>query len=197
MRFIGNKESIVKQINAFVNSKITSDNKLTLFDAFCGTGSVSDRLKDRFNIIINDNLKWATVYTAGRVYAPICYFKRLGLNPFEYLNQSRDEIHGFIYKTYAPTESDRMYFTSKNAARIDYFRNQIEEWYRNELLTEPEYMFLLACLIESVSKVSNTAGVYGAFLKKWDGRALKPIEFIIPSYNKCTLGDIAIYNDKI
>ena len=89
-----------------------------------------------------------------------------------------------------------MYFTPENAARIDYFRNQIEEWYINKLLTESEYMFLLACLIESVSKVSNTAGVYGAFLKKWDGRALKPIEFIKPSYNERSPEDIAIFKEK-
>lgn len=197
MRFIGNKESIVEEIESFIDSKIVPDDRLVLFDAFCGTGSVSDRLKNRFNVVINDNLKWATVYTAGRLYAPVCRFEGLGFDPFDFLNQSCNETHGFIYKTYAPTESDRMYFTPENAARIDYFRNQIEEWYISKLLTESEYMFLLACLIESVSKVSNTAGVYGAFLKKWDGRALKPIEFIKPSYNKRTPEDIAIYNDKI
>ena len=197
MRFIGNKESIVEEIESFIDSKIAPDDRLVLFDAFCGTGSVSDRLKNRFNVVINDNLKWATVYTAGRLYAPVCRFEGLGFDPFDFLNQSCNETHGFIYKTYAPTESDRMYFTPENAARIDYFRNQIEEWYISKLLTESEYVFLLACLIESVSKVSNTAGVYGAFLKKWDGRALKPIEFIKPSYNKRTPEDIAIYNDKI
>ena len=151
MRFIGNKESIVEQIDSFIDSRIASEDKLILFDAFCGTGAVSDRLKDRFNIVINDNLKWATVYTAGRLYAPICYFEKLGFDPFEFLNKSDDKIHGFIYKTYSPAESDRMYFTPENAARIDYFRNQIEEWYRGELLAESEYMFLLASLIESVS----------------------------------------------
>jgi len=45
------------------------------------------------------------------------------------------------------------------------------------LLTDNEYTYLLACLIETVSDVSNTAGVYGAFLKDWDPRALKPIKF--------------------
>lgn len=197
MRFIGNKESIVEEIESFIDSKIMSDDRLILFDAFCGTGSVSDRLKNRFDVVINDNLKWATIYTAGRLYAPACHFERLGFDPFDYLNQSCNKIQGFIYKTYAPTESDRMYFTPENAARIDFFRNQIEEWYISKLLTESEYMFLLACLIESVSKVSNTAGVYGAFLKKWDGRALKPIEFIKPSYNENPPETIAIYNDKV
>lgn len=197
MRFLGNKESIVEQIDSFIEDKITSNIRLTLFDAFCGTGSVSDKLKGKFNIVVNDNLKWATVYTAGRLFAPICQFEKLGFDPFMFLNQSKDEIHGFIYKTYAPTESNRMYFTPTNAARIDYFRQQIEEWFSDELLTESEYMFLLASLIESVSKVSNIAGVYGAFLKKWDGRALKPIEFIKPSYSECKQDNITVYNDKI
>lgn len=196
MRYIGNKESMVEEIDSFIESRVESEESLTLFDAFCGTGAVSDRLKNKFNLVINDNLKWATVYTAGRLYASSCHFERLGFDPFAFLNQSDEKVQGFIYKNYAPTESSRMYFTPENAARIDYFRKQIEEWYKNKLLSEAEYMLLLASLVESVSRVSNTAGVYGAFLKKWDGRALKPIEFIKPAYNACDSLNIKIYNDK-
>lgn len=196
MRYIGNKESMVEEIDSFIESRVESEEPLTLFDAFCGTGAVSDRLKNKFNLVINDNLKWAAVYTAGRLYAPSCHFERLGFDPFAFLNQSDEKVQGFIYKNYAPTESSRMYFTPENAARIDYFRKQIEEWHKNKLLSEAEYMLLLASLVESVSRVSNTAGVYGAFLKKWDGRALKPIEFIKPAYNACDSLNIKIYNDK-
>lgn len=196
MRYIGNKESMVEEIGSFIESRVESEESLTLFDAFCGTGAVSDRLKNKFNLVINDNLKWATVYTAGRLYASSCHFERLGFDPFAFLNQSDEKVQGFIYKNYAPTESSRMYFTPENATRIDYFRKQIEEWHKNKLLSEAEYMLLLASLVESVSRVSNTAGVYGAFLKKWDGRALKPIEFIKPAYNACDSLNIKIYNDK-
>lgn len=196
MRYIGNKESMVEEIDSFIESRVESEESLTLFDAFCGTGAVSDRLKNKFNLVINDNLKWATVYTAGRLYASSCHFERLGFDPFAFLNQSDEKVQGFIYKNYAPTESSRMYFTPENAARIDYFRKQIGEWHKNKLLSEAEYMLLLASLVESVSRVSNTAGVYGAFLKKWDGRALKPIEFIKPAYNACDSLNIKIYNDK-
>lgn len=97
MRFIGNKESIVEEIESFIDSKIAPDDRLVLFDAFCGTGSVSDRLKNRFNVVINDNLKWATVYTAGRLYAPVCRFEGLGFDPFDFLNQSCNETHGFMH----------------------------------------------------------------------------------------------------
>ena len=187
---------MVEEIDSFIESRVESEESLTLFDAFCGTGAVSDRLKNKFNLVINDNLKWATVYTAGRLYASSCHFERLGFDPFAFLNQSDEKVQGFIYKNYAPTESSRMYFTPENAARIDYFRKQIEEWHKNKLLSEAEYMLLLASLVESVSRVANTAGVYGAFLKKWDGRALKPIEFIKPAYNACDSLNIKIYNDK-
>ena len=187
---------MVEEIDSFIESRVESEESLTLFDAFCGTGAVSDRLKNKFNLVINDNLKWATVYTAGRLYASSCHFERLGFDPFAFLNQSDEKVQGFIYKNYAPTESSRMYFTPENAARIDYFRKQIEEWHKIKLLSEAEYMLLLASLVESVSRVSNTAGVYGAFLKKWDGRALKPIEFIKPAYNACDSLNIKIYNDK-
>ena len=188
---------MAEEIDSFIRDKIKIDHRAVLFDAFCGAGSVSDKLKENYNIIINDNLRWATVYTAGRLYAPICRFDGLGFDPFKFLNDSTDVLHGFIYRTYAPTETKRMYFTPENAARIDYFRKQIDCWHRKGKLLEKEYLFLLSCLIESVSKVSNTAGVYGAFLKKWDSRALKPIEFIQPAFNPAKTNDITIYNEKI
>ena len=84
MRYIGNKESMVEEIDSFIESRVESEESLTLFDAFCGTGAVSDRLKNKFNLVINDNLKWATVYTAGRLYASSCHFERLGFDPFAF-----------------------------------------------------------------------------------------------------------------
>ena len=55
----------------------------------------------------------------------------------------------------------------------------------------------MACLIESVSFVSNTAGVYGAFLKKWDDRALKEIEFLDISDGKKCNNKVKVYSEKI
>ena len=78
-----------------------------------------------------------------------------------------------------------MYFTAENAGKIDYYRFQIEKWKTEEKINENEYCYLLACLIEAVSSVANIAGVYGAFLKKWDSRALKEI----------TIDNINIYDE--
>ena len=77
-----------------------------------------------------------------------------------------------------------MYFSEFNAQRIDYFRNTIEDWYVTNAINENEYCYLLCCLLESISKVANVAGVYGAFLKTWDARAKKNIIFMEPDYEQ-------------
>ena len=197
MRFLGNKTSLIDEIDTFVRGLIPKQEGLTFFDAFCGTGAVANHFKSRYNVIINDNLKWATIYSKGKMIAKDCKFDSLGYNPFEYLNGNNNTIKGFIHDNYSPCLTERMYFTIENAARIDYFRYSIEEWYRSRKISEDEYVFLLASLIESVSKVSNTAGVYGAFLKKWDNRALKPIQFIPVESDNNPHNSISVYNDKI
>lgn len=197
MRYLGNKTSILDKIEELLRDKGLLNQRLTFFDAFCGSGSVADYFKKYFDIAINDNLTWSVVYTKGRIVAPTCDFADLGFDPFEFLNATPTTLHGFIYRNYSPSETERMYFTTENAGRIDYFRWQIEEWKNNNLINDNEYAYLLACLMESVSNVSNTAGVYGAFLKKWDSRALKPIIFTKVDYTRDIPTALIEYSDKI
>ena len=156
MRFLGNKESIVMQIRDLMSRKNLLNRGFVLFDAFCGTGSVSDELKNSFDLIVNDVMSWSVLYAKGRIYSASCSFERLGFDPFEYLNASTRKRHGFIYNNYSPGGSARMYFTAENATRIDYFRWQIEHWFVNEEISEEEYAYLMASLVEAVSSVSNT-----------------------------------------
>ena len=197
MRYLGNKESILNEIEDLLESKGLLQKRFIFFDAFCGSGSVADYFKSYYDIVINDNLTWSVIYTKGRACAPACTFEKLGFDPFEYLNSNQSIVQGFMYKNYAPTESARMYFTPENAGRIDFFRKQIEDWKNKNLLSEEEYCYLIACLIESVSDVSNTAGVYGAFLKKWDSRATKKIVFSKVDFRPERCTSIKTYNAKI
>lgn len=197
MRFIGNKELITTEIINLLDSKELLKRELTLFDAFCGTGAVADCLKGKLNVIINDMIKWSVLYTNGRLVSPDCSFDKLGFDPFEFFNSNSETRQNFFYKNYSPGGSKRMYFSPENAGRIDYFRETIEQWKEKELINYSEYSFLLASLIESISYVSNTAGVYGAFLKHWDPRAKKPIKFQpVESNNTEHLG-IRTLNGKI
>ena len=170
---------------------------MIFFDAFCGTGSIANAFKTVCNVRINDNLHCATTYSYGRIVGSSCTFNKLGFNPIEYFNNTDETIDGYFYKTYSPGGSQRMYLSEHNAGRIDYFRQKIEDWNNEGKLTKEEYSYLLACLVESISFVSNTAGVYGAFLKKWDDRALKDITFLDVSDRVITNKQIEISTEKI
>lgn len=198
MRYLGSKESLTDSIKSLLQNHNLLQGNMIFFDAFCGMGSVADYLKSIYNrIIINDSLKCSTVFSKGRLYANICTFEKLGFDPFVFFNENNNTHHGFIYQNYSLGGSERMYFSEENAGRIDYFRMQIEEWKEQGQITEEEYVYLLACLLESVSDVSNTAGVYGAFLKHWDKRALKPIVFSKIDSNNGQCDIVESHNDKI
>lgn len=198
MRYIGNKEKIVEEINKII-IKNKLNKKCKIFcDAFSGTATVGEYFKDMFQIIANDNLYFSFVMSEAKLNMPDGKYKQLGINPFEYFNHTKEELKGFIYQNYAPEESERMYFSSENAKKIDYIRWKIEQWKQEQKLTDAEYYYLIASLLESVSKVANIAGVYGAYLKKWDPRAIKPMKFIsVETTNKKSKKQNYVYNAKI
>ena len=98
-------------------------------------------------------------------------------------------VKGFIYKNYClggtkNKKEERQYFSDENGMRCDSIRQKIEKWKKGKLISDDEYYFLIASLIESIDKYANTATVYGAFLKKLKKTAqnsliLKPAELII------------------
>ena len=55
MRFLGNKTSIVPIIEQLLQKKGLIAEKLTFFDAFCGTGSVADYFKQYYDV---DSINW-------------------------------------------------------------------------------------------------------------------------------------------
>lgn len=197
MRFIGSKELLVPEITNLLKQKKLLNNKLRFFDAFCGTGSVADSLKEYFDIIVNDLVGWSVIYTRGKINSNKCNFKKLGFNPFDFFNSNNKIIKGFFYKNYSPGDSNRKYFSKDNAGRIDYFRDTIEKWREQNKISKDEYYFLLYNLIESLSLVANTAGVYGAYLKHWDFRAKKKIKFLKVESKFKNINNLTFYNNKI
>lgn len=198
MRYLGSKESLIPEIIHLLDEHGLLRKELVFCDAFCGMGSVADAVKDVYDkIIVNDSLSCSLTFTLGKQYANGCTFAHLGFSPFDFLNNNTECIEGFFYKNYSPGGSSRMYFTAENAGRIDYFRAQIETWKTLNAINQHEYYYLLACLLESVSDVANTAGVYGAFLKHWDKRALKPIVFSQIDANSGIAREVIAYRDKI
>lgn len=196
MRYIGNKENILDNIYEILqknNIKGTS-----FFDFFSGTTNVGRYFKGKGYKVSSSDILYLS-YCLQKAYienntAPL-FSKLLPTIPNEtngslfsepldvvvnYLNNV-EPVEGFIYKNYTPSgtinlERQRTYFIDSNGKKIDAIRIQIETWKNQNLISESEYFILIACLIETIGFYSNIAGVYAAFQKHWDPRALKPLE---------------------
>lgn len=180
MRYIGNKAKLLPELEKMLSEKDLLVDGLTFCDLFSGTCTVGDYFKNRYKIIANDTLYMSYCISSGKLNENNGYFKKLGFDPFDYFNRSdyTNYKSGFCYNTFAPTKTGRQYFSDENAKKIDFIRDTIDEWYTNKRINANEKEYLIGSLIESVSKVSNVAGVYSAFLKMWDPRAVKPMAFI-------------------
>lgn len=195
MRYIGSKDKIVDKIyNEIQKRHIKAE---SFFDFFAGTTCVSRYFKKLgFQVYSSDILYFS--YVLQRAYivnnSELSFQKLLNYLDFtsstlfatpletvvEYLN-AIEPIDGFIYKNYTPEGSSdlkmpRMYFSNENGKRIDAIRTKIKEWHETKLINEDEYFVLVACLIETVPFYANISGVYAAFQKKWDPRAVKPLK---------------------
>ena len=198
MRYIGNKTKVLEYIDGLLEEKGLDKKDLKFFDAFTGTASVAHHYKDRYRLIANDNLYFSYVIAEARLNSKKDMFRALGFDPFEYFkNADFSSFNGFISQNFAPALSSRMYFSDENAQFIDFIRSTVNEWFIDEKITENEKYFLIASLIESVSKVANVAGVYGAYLKKWDPRAVKKMVYAPVESEPHAEHMAEIYNDDI
>ena len=194
MRYIGNKENIIGEIHQILkNNNVVGK---SFFDFFSGTTNVARFYKDLGYTVHSSDIMYLSyclqkayienneepTFEKLRSFLPnIKTNDSLFSTPLDdvtnYLNGIND-VAGFIYNNYTPEgtqnlQQPRMYFSSENGKRIDAIRTKIEEWKNKTLIKENEYYILLSCLIESVSFYANIAGVYAAFHKKWDPRAVK------------------------
>lgn len=185
MRFIGSKASLLENIQKVIDENI-KDNSEVFCDIFAGTNSVGYYFKPRYKIISNDLLYFSYSIAKGLIEnnkkPTFKGLSKLGINdPLTYLSSDMLALiygNGFVSNNYAPSVNcSRMYFTLDNANRIDFAREQIEIWKNQGAITENEYYYLLAGLIEGVPYISNTTGTYGAYLKEWDKRAFKRFDF--------------------
>ena len=195
MRYIGNKENILDKIYSILTENGVEGD--SFFDFFSGTTSVARYYKKLGYRVFGSDFLYLSFCLQkayiennreplfGRLLPTLLSVRCASFfaSPLEqvvaYLN-TISPVKGFIYKNYTPEgtaalDRPRMYFSSENGKVIDAIRIQIEKWKIEDLITDSEYYILLACLIETVSFYANVAGVYAAFQKKWDPRAVKPL----------------------
>ena len=180
LRYIGSKLNLIENIEDFIE-KQTDGTEKSFLDLFAGSNIVAAHFKQKYEVYTNDLLYFSFVLSKAKIENnnPLNFEKlsKIGIkDPLNYLQNNEityDNI-GYYEKSYSPT-GDKMYFTVENAKRIDFIRDTLEFWKSEELISEEEYYYLLASLIEAIPFISNITGTYGAFLKHWDKRAIKKL----------------------
>jgi adenine-specific DNA-methyltransferase len=184
VRYIGSKARVAAAILDHVGLPDTSAG--VFVDAFCGTGSVASEAAQRgWSVRVNDHLLSAALITGARLasHSSVPYGALAGYGNAVEALQGSSARRGFVWANYSPASAthgthERRYFTQANASQIDGMRATIAEWARGGLLTTTEEGLLLADLILAATRVANTAGTYGCFLRDWTPSALRPIELL-------------------
>ena len=181
MRYLGNKTKLLSFIDKVIE-KYNIEGEV-FADLFAGTGAVGDHYKKDYKIISNDFLYFSYVINKAKLMNSKKpnfekFKEKYHVDIFDWLNNQSFEPNEyyFIYNNYSPA-GDRLFFTEENAIKIDGIRIMIEELQLEEVLNEQEYYYLVASLLESVTKIANTSGTFEAFFKFWEKRAMN--DFII------------------
>lgn len=190
MRFIGSKRNLLNEIDNILQPHLDGTEK-SFVDLFAGSNVVGNYFADQYQIITNDIMYFSYVLARGTLAIKSTpsfdnLLERGISDPLQFLSsQNLNDYKGdYVTKEYSPAgNAKRMYFTIENAKRIDFCRNKIEEWKKNDLINDNEYYYLLASLISAIPFVSNITGTYGAYLKNWDKRAFKKLILAAPTLN--------------
>lgn len=192
MDYIGSKE----KLNDWIFSIITQDintNNLVFMDACAGSGAISKYAATLgfSKIISNDILELSRHIIRGSISFPATQQEEADKLIIK-MNALQGRM-GFFYKNYSE-DAGRLYFSNENAKKIDACRTFIDNHVDNTKTYLKSY--LLLCLLEAMSAVSNTAGVQAAFLKKLKERAQKSL-FIKSQPSLHKTGLVKTYNSDI
>lgn len=187
MRFYGNKTKLLEFIEKIIKNETNLvPNKTSLMDPFTGTTAVAQHFKTlNYEVHASDFLNLSFVLAKTYVELNeepkfIRFINKYHLHPIEWLNQVKG-YEGFITKNYSPiSDGGRQYLSVKNAKKIDSIRNNIDEFYKRNLISELEKYYLITSLLNAINLISNVSGTYGSFLKNWDKRALNKLTLFKP-----------------
>jgi adenine-specific DNA-methyltransferase len=191
MRYIGNKTRLLPFLRKTI-AKVGIPTGV-VHDAFAGTAAVGRALKaDGWRVHSSDLMTYSYVMQRAYVVAAgvesfeslgtaipqlSAAFSRNGASRLElvadYLSSSIPPNNGFFAQHFGAS-GGRMYFTDENAQRIDAARSTLNGWHRDGLVSDDAFYVLLAAIIEGADRVANTAGVYAAFIKRWQPNAVRP-----------------------
>lgn len=201
LNYIGSKNKLINFIKTVIKKNNITDG--TFGDLFAGSNVVSYNFKDDFNIVNNDIEYYSFIIATALLKCP--YNNKLEkiineLNNVSICKYNKDKH--LISKYYSEYGNEKRLFWSKeNALKGDIIMNKILEYKEQKEVNKNESIFLIASLIQSLDKVSNTTSVYGAYLKSLKPSAkkkmiYKPIHTNLSIKNNHTIYNINAINIK-
>jgi len=157
-RFVGSKQKLADWIIEAIRTNCKGN---SFFDVFAGTSIISSEIAAQMKrIIINDTLQsnkivYEAFYGTGNS-------SKIKLNNYKTRFNSIDKrnlLKGWFVKNYGGK-----YFGINDCTVIEAIRNILSV--EKKKMTKKEYNILLASLIYSMDKVSNTVGHYDAYIQK-------------------------------
>lgn len=191
MNYIGSKLSLIDFLTDSIKQVSRTENGI-FADLFAGTGVVGATFKKQgYEVIANDIQHYS--YVLNKHYIENSETVDSGL--VDYLNGLKG-IDGFVYENYCSgSGSERNYFTDENGKLCDAIRTEIDTLRENGKISENQWYYLLASLINSIDKYANTASVYGAFLKHIKQSAAKEFKLELLPMIEGTKGKV--FNEDI
>lgn len=178
-------------------------------DLFAGTACVGEMFKQvGAQVLSNDYMHFSYALQIEKIKLNDIPRSELSYSDLIATLNSLAGVEGFFFNEYTKEgtvhkQYSRNYFSKENAMRIDAIRLQIEAWMKQQIISEDMYYLLIANLIDAVTRVSNTSGTYGAFLKVDDPRKALPLSLNESAFvdnrktNKCYCKDIFNLIDDI
>ena len=202
MRYIGSKRTVLPFIKTTIEETYGKISNAIVADLFAGTACVGEMFKrEGARVLSNDYLSFSYALQIEKIKLNgIPEGNRSYLDLISLLNATPGK-EGFFFREYSIEGSShgeytRNYFSKDNAMKIDGVRTRIELLRVNGEISEDMYFLLIANLIDAVTRVSNTSGTYGAFLKVDDPRKDLPLSLSASSFvdngkkNECYCKDI-------
>ena len=168
LSYLGSKASIIYEIMSIMRPYIGKNEKFC--DLFAGSGIVSHYMSNEcYNVSSCDQEVYSYVLTYA--LTKCVYTDRLKT----LITSIKGEKDGLVTQNFSPPA--RKFFTNENANNIDDCRIHISTLFNTNTISYKEYIFLLASLLCSCSKIANTCGTFRAYLKHFSTKALK--EFVL------------------
>lgn len=187
MRYIGSKRWCLERLFRLVQRELPS--ATSICDPFAGTCTIPRYFKSRgFKVVTGDMLRLSYAFQVASIqlnrpprftrlsqYLNLNHGNRNAFGVLRVLNSLQGR-HGWLTNNFSLAGTERRkFFTVANARRIDAVRLTIRRWQEQGHISSEEKWYLLACLLDEVDRVANTAGTYYAYLRSFYRKAKRPL----------------------